>query len=46
VGADPLLLAVIDRPQVDDLLHVAPAALDFQQLLVTQRDVLGAHFRI
>jgi hypothetical protein len=24
VGADPLLLAVIDRPHVDDPLHVEP----------------------
>src|SRR5579864_7508848 len=34
VGADPLLFAVVDGPQVDDLLHVPPAALDFQELLV------------
>src|SRR5690348_16641172 len=36
VGADALFLAVVDRPQVDDLLEVAPAALDFQQLPVAQ----------
>jgi hypothetical protein len=27
MGPDGLLLAVVDRPQVDDLLEVAPAAL-------------------
>ena len=37
---------VEDRAQVDDLLHVAPAALDFQQLLVAGGDVLGGHFRV
>ena len=41
VGADALFLAVVDGAQVDDLLHVAPAALDLQQLPVAQRDVLG-----
>src|SRR6266508_3708406 len=40
VGADALLLAVVDRAQVDHLLHVAPAAFDLQQLLVAKRDVL------
>ena len=39
VGADAVLAAVVDGPQVDDLLHVAPAALDFQELLVAERDV-------
>src|SRR3954449_5896741 len=29
VGPDPLLFAVVDGAQVDDLLHVSPAALDF-----------------
>jgi hypothetical protein len=33
VGADPVLAPVVDRAQVQDLLHVTPAALDFQQLL-------------
>ena len=33
--------AVVDGPQVQDVFHVAPAALDLQQLLVAQRDVLG-----
>ena len=28
VGADALLFAVVDGAEVDDLLHVAPAALD------------------
>src|SRR6185437_10080220 len=46
VGADPLFLAVVDGPQVDDLLEVPPAALDFQQLLVAQGDVLGGHRRV
>ncbi|WP_405088491.1 hypothetical protein [Microbispora sp. NBC_01389] len=42
VGADAFFEPVVDRPQVDGLLHVAPAALDFQELLVAQGDVLGA----
>src|SRR5208337_2428021 len=46
VGADAFFLAVVDRAQVDDLLHVAPAALDFQELLIAQRDVLGGHLGI
>jgi hypothetical protein len=41
VGSDAFFFAVVDRAQVDDLLEVAPAALDFQQLLVAQGDVLG-----
>src|SRR6266545_2136618 len=39
-GAD--VEAVVDGPQVDDLLDVAPAPLDLQQLLVAKRDVLSA----
>jgi hypothetical protein len=35
--------AVEHGAQVDDLLHVAPAALDFEELLVAQGDVLGDH---
>ena len=46
VGADPLLFAVVDRLQVDDLLEVPPAAIDFQELLVAQGDVLGGHRRV
>ena len=46
VGADAVLAAVVDRPQVDDLLHVAPAALDFQELLVADGDVLGGQLRV
>ena len=46
VGADALLFAVVDRAQVDDLLEVAPAALDFQQLLVAQGDVLGGQLGV
>src|SRR6516225_8963092 len=38
VGSDAVFPAVVDRAQVDDLLHVPPAALDFQQLLVPERD--------
>jgi hypothetical protein len=30
VGADALFLAVVDRAQVDHLLHVPPAAFDLQ----------------
>jgi hypothetical protein len=41
VGADALFLAVVDRAQVDDLLEVALAAFDFEDLLICQRDVLG-----
>jgi hypothetical protein len=41
VGADPLLQPVVDRAQVDDLLHGAPAALDLQELLVAGGDVSG-----
>jgi hypothetical protein len=36
VGADAFFLAVAGRAQVDDLLEVAPAAFDFQQLLVPE----------
>src|SRR4030095_9434505 len=41
VGADARFQPVVDRPQVDDLLEVAPAAVDLEQLLVAQRDVVG-----
>jgi hypothetical protein len=40
VGADAVLEAVVDGPQVDHLVQVAPAPLDLQQLLVAKRDVL------
>jgi hypothetical protein len=46
VGADALFEPVVDGPQVEDRLHVAPAALDFQELLVAGGDVLGAHLRV
>src|ERR1700678_4711866 len=46
VGADAFFLAVVDRAQVDDLLHVAPAALDFEELLVAQGDVLGGQVTV
>src|SRR5512142_43421 len=39
VGADAVFLAVVDRAQVEHALHVPPAAFDFEQLLVAQRDV-------
>jgi hypothetical protein len=46
VGADALFEPVVDGPQVKDRFHVAPAALDFQELLVAGGDVLGAHVRV
>src|SRR5579875_2594491 len=46
VGADPLFLAVVGGPEVDDLLHVPPAALGFQELLVAGRDVLSGQVRV
>src|SRR6266540_3368438 len=46
VGADAFFQAVVDRSQVDDLFHVPPAAFDFQQLLVADRDVLGGQVRV
>jgi hypothetical protein len=46
VGADAVLAPVIDRPQVEELLHVPPAALDGDQLLVAQRDVLRRQGRV
>jgi hypothetical protein len=45
VGADALLFAVVDRPQVNDLFEVALAALGFEELLVAQHDVLGGQSR-
>jgi hypothetical protein len=39
VGSDAFFFPVVDRAQVDDLLEVAPAALDFQELLVPEGDV-------
>jgi hypothetical protein len=46
VSADAFFEAVIDRAQVQDLLHVPPAAFDFQELLVAQRDVGGRQVRV
>lgn len=40
IGADMSLEPVVDGPQADDLLHVAPVALDVQQLFVTQRHLI------
>jgi len=46
VGADAVLAAVVNGAEIENLLHIAPAALHFQELFVTQRDVLGRQFRI
>ena len=46
VGADAVFQAVVDRAQVEHRFHVAPAAFDFQQLLVAQGDVLSREFRV
>jgi hypothetical protein len=46
VGADAFFLAVVDGAQVDDLFDVAPAALDLQELLVAEGDVLGGELRV
>ena len=46
MGADAVLAAMVDGAQVDDLLHVSPAALDFEELLIAERDVLGGHVRV
>src|SRR5215217_1829575 len=46
MGADTVFEAVIDRAQVEDLFHVAPAAFDFEELLVAQRDVGGRQVRV
>jgi hypothetical protein len=55
VGADALFLAVVDGAQVDDLLEVALAAFDLQELLVAQAmssalifgsDVLSRYFPV
>ena len=45
-GADAFFEVVVDRSQVDDLFHVPPAAFDFEQLLVADRDVLGGQVRV
>jgi hypothetical protein len=44
VGADAVLAAVQHRAQVQGGLHVAPAAFDFEHLLVAAGDVLGGQF--
>jgi hypothetical protein len=41
VSADPLFEPVVDRTQVKDGFHVPPAALGFEELLVTDGGVLG-----
>jgi len=46
VGGDAFFEVVADRSQVDDLFHVPPAAFDFEQLLVADRDVLGGQVRV
>jgi hypothetical protein len=45
VGADALFEPVVDGAQVKDRFHVAPASLDFQELLVAGGNVLGGHGR-
>jgi hypothetical protein len=44
VDVDPVLPAAVDLARVDDLLHVSPAALDFEQLLVAEGDVFHRQF--
>ncbi|UIX29346.1 hypothetical protein LUX31_04480 [Streptomyces sp. GQFP] len=46
VGADAVLAAVVDQPEVEHGLHLAPAALDLQKLLVPQGDTLGRQCRV
>ena len=46
VGADPFFLRVVDGARVDDLLHVPPAALDFEQLLVADGEVFCGELRV
>src|SRR5712691_671196 len=46
VGADPVFLAVVDGAQLEARLQVAPGALDLEQLLVAERDVLGGEGRV
>jgi hypothetical protein len=41
VRADLVFFAVMDGAQVQRGLHVAPGALDLEQLLVAEREVLG-----
>jgi hypothetical protein len=41
VCADASFLAVIYRAQIDDLLEVASASLDFQEQVASQGDVFG-----
>jgi hypothetical protein len=49
VRPDPFLFPVVGRAQIDDLLEVAPAALDFQRLLVasamSSAESLGSEVR-
>jgi hypothetical protein len=42
VGADAVFFAVVDRAQVEDVLLVAPAALDLLELFVVERELGGA----
>ena len=39
VGADAVFKAVVDGAQLEGGLHVAPAAFDFEELFVAERDV-------
>jgi hypothetical protein len=36
VRPDAIFLSVVDAPQVENMLHVPPTPLHFQQLLVAQ----------
>jgi hypothetical protein len=42
VGADAAFLAVVDRAQAEDVLLVAPAALDLLELFAVETDLVGA----
>ena len=46
MGADAVLEAVEDRPELECGLQVAEAAFGFEQVLVAERDILGAQVRV
>ena len=46
VGADPFFEPVVDGPRVQHGFHVPPAAFDFEELLVSDGDVLGGQLRV
>jgi hypothetical protein len=41
VSPDAVLLAVVDRAQVEDVLLVAPGARDLLELLVVEGELVG-----